>query len=125
MTLVFVYNAEAGVLHGLADSFHKLVSPETYPCGLCALTYGLATMKPEWRAWLDRLDTPARFFHRADFKAAWPECDVALPAVLVERRGKLFPLVSAGEFAGIKSVDALAALIEEKLAKAEHDDSTL
>ncbi len=38
--LVFVYNANSGLLNALLDMGHKVVSPRTYPCSLCALTYG-------------------------------------------------------------------------------------
>ena len=39
MRLVFVYNANAGLVAGMLDSVHKVVSPATYPCSLCAVTY--------------------------------------------------------------------------------------
>ena len=36
-TLVFVYNADSGVFNALADAAHKIFSPRTYACNLCAL----------------------------------------------------------------------------------------
>ena len=48
--LVFVYNADGGRLAGLKDMFHKILSPSTYPCSLCAVTYGATSMQPQWRA---------------------------------------------------------------------------
>ncbi len=83
-TLILVYNADGGVFASLADAAHKLISPATYPCSLCAVTYGAVAMKREWRAFLDTLPMPKRFFHRDDFKAAWPALDVALPAILIQ-----------------------------------------
>jgi len=50
--LVIVYNANAGLMAGVMDSVHKIVSPSTYPCQLCAVTYGLTSMRKEWRAFL-------------------------------------------------------------------------
>ena len=44
--LVFVYNADSGFFEALKDGVTKFASPSTYPCRLCALTYGLATMRP-------------------------------------------------------------------------------
>ena len=37
--LIFVYNAKSGTLNAAIDYFHKIVSPETYDCNLCILTY--------------------------------------------------------------------------------------
>jgi hypothetical protein len=38
ISLVFVYNADSGVFNTLSDIAHKIFSPETYACNLCALT---------------------------------------------------------------------------------------
>ena len=38
--LLFVYNADGGVVERTLDYLHKLTSPATYSCSLCALTYG-------------------------------------------------------------------------------------
>lgn len=116
MKLVFVYNAEAGLLNGVLDSLHKIMSPSTYGCDLCAITYGLTAMNGDWRAWLERLDMPTQFFHRTDFRHAWPDVDVCLPAILLEQGQRLTTLVSTEEFADIGDVDRLIALIESKLA---------
>ena len=40
-SLLFVYNADSGFFNTLADIGHKLFSPATYPCQLCAITHGV------------------------------------------------------------------------------------
>ncbi len=40
-SLLFVYNADSGLVAGLFDSAHKLLSPSTYQCQLCTLTHGV------------------------------------------------------------------------------------
>ena len=117
MRLVFVYNAEGGLLHGLLDSIHKVVSPRTYECDLCAITYGLTSMKAEWRDWLGALEMPSMFLHRAEFRATWPTAKDALPAIFAEREGRLHNLVSAGDFESVQDVSALIALLEGRMAK--------
>ena len=114
--LVFVYNAEAGLAAGLIDTLHKVVSPATYACDLCAITYGLLGPRKAWRDWLARTPLEARFFHRRDFRAAYPRVEVSLPAVLIERDAELVPLLEAADFAGIADVPALVARIEAALA---------
>jgi len=61
MKIIFVYNADAGFMSGVMDSLHKAISPETYECALCALTYGLLTMDKTWRAYLQSLPFNAVF----------------------------------------------------------------
>jgi hypothetical protein len=115
--LNFVYNADAGIAAGIMDSIHKVVSPDTYACDLCAITHGLARMNPKWKAWLKTLPFPTRVYHRPDFRATYPAMgDVALPLVLVERGGQPQVLIAAEDFAGVDGVDALIALIEHRLA---------
>lgn len=114
--LIFVYNAEAGLVAGMMDSIHKLVSPATYACGLCAITHGALRMDPRWRAWLRTAPIEAIFHHRPDFHAAYPEVDVALPAILRDTDGRLAPLLTGPDFAAITTVDALIARIEALIA---------
>jgi hypothetical protein len=114
--LVLVYNANAGLLAGAMDSLHKLFSPATYPCALCAITYGLVGMKPEWRAWLDGLGMPVLFHHRPDFRAAFPAAaDWPLPVVALEQDGQLQLLLGPDDFTGLKSVADLKAALGARL----------
>ena len=125
MKLVFVYNAEAGLVRGLMDSIHKIVSPATYACDLCAITYGLTSMNPKWRAWLKQCGIPTEFFHRADFQRSWPDARFELPAILIEDCNRLTPIIGAEAFAGIKDVDQLISVLEGRLAKVKHDHPAL
>lgn len=116
--LVFVYNAESGLLSAAADALHKLVSPRTYGCALCAITYGAVTMRREWKDYLSRLPYPAEFLHRDEFQARWPGFDVTLPAILLDRGG-LLPevLVRSGEMRRNQRVSELIATLDAALAR--------
>lgn len=115
--LVIVYNANAGILAGVMDSVHKIVSPSTYPCQLCGITYGLTSMKREWRAFLDGLGMPVVFHHRPDFRTAYPQAgDWPLPLIAIEQGGDLRVLVKAADFAGIPDVPALIRVLQGRLA---------
>ena len=109
--LIFIYNADGGIAQGIMDSVHKTLSPSTYPCSLCAFTYGAFTMDRRWRAWLKALPVPSLFYHKDDS----PYRDVALPVVLVDRGGQIEPLVPADRLNTLDSVDALIAAIEVQL----------
>lgn len=125
MTLVFVYNAEAGVLNGIMDSARKLFSPSTYACHLCAITHGLTRMKPEWRTWLQRSGLDVRFYHRSDFRRDWPAADIQLPAILMQEGDRLSPIISATELAQIRDVGQLVALLEARCDGGKNDDPAL
>ena len=114
--LHFVYNARAGLIAGALDSVHKLVSPATYACDLCAITHGALRMDPKWKAWLGAAPFDAVFHHRPDFRAAYPAVRAPLPAIFVEEPTGLAVLASASDLAAIGSVDALIALVEARLA---------
>lgn len=81
--LIFVYNAKGGQLNGLMDSVHKLVSPSTYSCELCAITHGFFGAKEEWKSFLKELQIPVEFYHKNE----WKDKSIRLPVVLKEHYG--------------------------------------
>lgn len=116
-TLICVYNADGGVLNALRDMVHKIVSPATYPCSLCALTYGALTMRSEWRRTLERLGLPVLFLYRDEFREVLDQQDLELPAVLFGGEADPPPvLVSAAELDAMPDLGALIALIEKRVA---------
>ena len=114
--LIFVYNAKPGIAAGIMDSIHKTLSPATYPCDLCTITYGALRMDPAWKAWLKAQPFESEFRYRDEFRAAHPEIDASMPAVFREDGGRLELLVKDEDFASTPTVDALIALIESRIA---------
>ncbi len=117
-TLICVYNADGGLLNAARDMVHKLIAPKTYPCSLCALTYGAIGMEPAWRSALDRLGLPVIFLYRDEFRGELDRRDLALPAVLLG--GTVDPpqvLISAAELAALPDLWALIALVEERVGR--------
>ncbi|WBA43259.1 hypothetical protein [Hymenobacter canadensis] len=115
--LLFVYNANAGWLNGVLDTLHKTFSPATYPCSLCAVTYGARTMYPEWRAFLERLPAQAQFLHRDELRQQYPELtDQALPAIFRRQSAAEAwqPLLTAEQLRPL-DLSALMAAVEARL----------
>ena len=110
--LIFIYNADGGLVQMVLDALHKTLSPATYPCSLCALTYGSLRMEPKWRKWLAALAIPVVFQHKDDT----PHKDVPLPAVLCESGGRIEVLIDAPTLDGIATLDALIAEMETPLS---------
>ena len=95
--LLFVYNADGGRLAGLKDMSHKILSPATYPCSLCAITYGAILMRPEQGAFIKVLPVPVEFPHRDEFRCDYPQwARHPLPAAFaVEEDGTFTPFIEA------------------------------
>lgn len=116
-TLIMIYNARGGLLHALGDMVHKIVSPGTYPCSLCALTYGAVAMHGAWRRFLDQTRLPTQFLYRDEFRAELDTRDLALPAILLGDAAAVPEvLVSAAELDALPDLAALIALVEARLA---------
>ena len=118
-TLIFVYNAKSGLASAFIDMVHKIVSPATYPCSLCALTYGAFSMRGEWRRFLDRTGLPTRFRYRDEFRSDPDVRDMALPVILLGGQTPMPEvLVSAAELNALPDLSSLIALVEARLAAA-------
>jgi hypothetical protein len=113
--LLMLYNADGGLVSGALDLLHKTFSPATYACKLCAVTYGPLGMKRAWRTTLEALPLPVAFLHRDEWHVQYPGNPTPLPAILLETDASLEPLVSAADFAGIDSLEALQALVSARL----------
>jgi len=81
--ILFVYNADSGILNGLKDLIHKNVSPDTYACRLCAVTYNNFGMISEWKDFWQGLDKSVEFLHRDELAEKYAVKDVSLPAAFV------------------------------------------
>ncbi len=115
-SLIFVYNANSGLWNALLDIAHKIISPDTYNCRLCALTYGTVAMKREWRSFLKRL-SPIQpvFLHADEVSADFPT--TALPAVFIRQTdGEFVPLITAEELRTCSSLPELIELVQSRIA---------
>lgn len=109
--LIFVYNADSGVFNLLTDVAHKIFSPQTYSCNLCAITHSNFGMKKEWKEYLESLDTPLEFLHADEFKAKYQFEKVEMPAIFKEENDSLFLLVNATTINECNSIEDLKQCI--------------
>ena len=120
--LLFVYNADGSVFAQLADAAHKALSPRTYNCGLCMLTYGNLRMKPSWKRLVQSLDATVTFQHRDEFAREHPSLatTTTLPAAFVrtDDTDDYAPFITADEFNAMKSLDDLEKLVVARLSGA-------
>lgn len=113
---IFVYNADGNFFAGLTDFAHKIISPQTYACSLCKITYGNFAMKNEWKQFLAGLPQQKTFLHRDEFHRHYPQfADVVLPAILVRQGESIKVLVPAEEINGQHDIQQLKDLIGSKV----------
>src|SRR4030095_2900070 len=114
-SLIFVYDADSGLFNAITHYAHKIISPSTYPCNLCAVTNNLLGRKRAWAKFIRDLGIDTEFLRRDEFKQAYPNShENSFPAVFRSSgNGQIQKLVTSSQINECKSVSALIALVDE------------
>ena len=112
---LFVYNADSGLFNAVLDSLHKVFSPATYNCNLCALTYSSVRMKKEWKSFINRMPFSATFLHRNELLKQYPDSNFTYPSLLKREGSTVHVLIEAEEMNQIKSLEHLMTLVRRKI----------
>ncbi len=114
--VIFIYNAQSGPFSALSDYVHKIVSPETYACQLCAITYGNLGMRSTWAGYVKALPVKVIFTYKDKLRAE-PVImrNAKLPAAFVTRDGETKLAITAKEFNACQSEEELIALCGKEL----------
>lgn len=120
MQLIFAYNANSGWVNGLIDFAHKKISPQTYACDLCALTYGDFGMRKDWKHFLNSLPGEKKFVHRDELTRNSPklaEQNPTLPAIFVVKDQYSSPeeLIVAEDFSKFSDLAELKNALRDAL----------
>jgi len=113
--IIFVYNADSGVFNLLSDIAHKMFSPQTYACNLCAITHSNFGMKKEWKEYLGSLANSLEFLHADEFKSRYKPEKVSLPAIFIEENDALRQIADAGQINKSKTIADLKNIINNEL----------
>ena len=119
--LIFVYNADSGLLSALNDGILKIVSPSTYQCRLCSLTFGVVQMKSRWKEFIESLGVPVEFLHRDEFRERYELPDTEFPVVYIKRGDEMSVIISKEE---MENTDSLEGLMEMLKTKQDMNDSS-
>ncbi|MFZ3591156.1 hypothetical protein ACOI1C_18405 [Bacillus sp. DJP31] len=115
--VLFVYNAKSGILNGIQDLVHKIVSPKTYPCHLCDLTYGMVGMKSEWRTFVESLPFDVLFLHLDELPTDLLVADY--PCVFVRMNDGVRLLISREELQTYQSISEIISGVTSALEHLE------
>jgi hypothetical protein len=113
--LVFVYNANSGFFNAVADSAHRVISPETYQCNLCALTHSTFGMRKSWQQFLNELEISLEFLHADELQKRYSVKDIPLPAVFKKDAEQLTLLIAADSINRCVTIDELKHLVRKNL----------
>ena len=115
MKLVFVYNADSGMVNTVKDIGHKLFSPSTYDCFLCSLTHGTFRENEEWKKFRTSSSIDMTFLHRDEFEETY-KTKLDYPVILRED-DTLSPVISKEKLASFSSLAELIAAVSALEAK--------
>ena len=109
LKIIFVYNANSGLLNSTFDALHKVVSPKTYQCNLCSLTHGAFTEKEEWSKFVEQSNHSFEFLYKDDFEERFNQ-KFSYPCVLSQNETMLELLIDSDS---LNSLNNLEDLINE------------
>ena len=114
--LVFVYNADSGLFNTVSDIAHKILSPKTYACKLCALTHGYFSIRETWVSFLQQLDVECEFLHRDELVKQYGIENTEFPVIYENINGKLNVWVEKQKIEQFATIEELIEFIKMKLS---------
>jgi hypothetical protein len=113
--IIFVYNADGGMINTIKDFWKKILSPSAYDCQLCMVSWGNFSMKKDWKEYVENLKYPVEFLHRDEFYKEFPENKEEFPCALILQDGNLDLLINKDEMNAVKNSEELIQLTNEKI----------
>ena len=112
--LIFVYNAKSGMVNEFLDFAHKIVSPSTYKCNLCAISYGNFTMKKKWSDYISSLPVRSIFTYK-DKVSEYGYNNIELPSIIFRNGSRSKVIISSEEINKLKKIDQLINILSDRL----------
>jgi len=116
--LIFIYNADSGLKNSLLDSAHKILSPSTYDCNLCDITFGVFTENKVWKNFRENTNLEMEFLHKDEYKKQYASKfgnKFTFPIILAQTNNGLEVFVGTEEMNAIEDSEALVELIQERV----------
>ena len=112
--LIFIYNAKSGLVNEFLDFAHKIVSPSTYNCNLCAISYGNFTMKRKWSDYISSLPVRSTFTYK-DKVSEYGYNNIELPSIIFRNGSRSKVILSSEEINKLKKIDQLINILSDRL----------
>lgn len=116
--LIFIYNADSGLRNMILDSAHKILSPNTYECSLCDITFGAFTENSVWKKFRKETNLDMQFLHKDEFSKAYASkfgYKFMFPIILTASDTGFDVFIKTEELDSLEDSGALIALIQQRL----------
>ena len=113
--LIFIYNADSGLVNTVKDFWHKALRPSTYQCNLCQTTFGAFGAKKEWKSFINDLGIESEFLHKDEFLEKYDIIDAKYPSAYIMRNGNLNLFISQEEMNTVATLNEMEDLVSSKL----------
>lgn len=113
--LVFIYNANSGVISTIKDIWKKILRPSSYQCNLCTQTFGVFSMKKDWKEFIKSLKINVEFLHKDEFEEKYKIDDAKYPSAYLKQNEILSLLITQEEIDLVKSLDEMETLVLGKI----------
>jgi hypothetical protein len=116
--LIFIYNASNTPLSVSLDFIHKIVSPSTYQCSLCKVTYGNVSMHSKWKKYIETSNYTFEFLYKNNYIKYHKDLKVEeFPVAYIYDGNKYELFISKQEFDLHSNLDSLIDIVNQKLNK--------
>jgi len=116
--LIFIYNADSGLRNTIVDSAHKILSPDTYTCSLCDITFGAFTENSVWKKFRKETNLDMQFLHKDEFNKTYATkfgYKFTFPIVLAESDTVFDVFIKTEELNNLDDSKALIDLIHQRM----------
>ena len=114
--LIFIYNAKSGIANAFIDWGHKIISPETYDCNLCSITYNNFGKEKKWSDFLKKINIQSRFYYIDHLKdLTFVNDDIKLPCIFIKQDNEFKLIIDSKELNTFVSVDQLITRLKDFL----------
>jgi hypothetical protein len=114
--LLFVYNANSGKGNSFMDTAHKILSPKTYDCNLCDITFGVFAENRIWRKFRNESSLEMEFLHKDEFSKAYASKfghKFTFPIILAETDNGLEVCVGTEELNALNTPEDLIGILQK------------
>lgn len=115
--LLFIYNANSGNGNTLMDVAHKILSPKTYQCNLCDITFGVFSENRLWKKFREQSSLEMEFLHKDEFTKAYASKfghKFTFPIILAETGSGFEVYVGTEELNEFKKPEDLIGVLKSR-----------
>ncbi len=113
--LIFIYNANSGLVNTIKDFWHKALRPSTYNCNLCQTTFGVFGAKKEWKSFVNGLGIDSEFLHKDEFLEKYNIKDAKYPSAYITKNGNLSIFITQEEMNKVATLEEMEEMVSSKL----------